>query len=168
MISYEPATQAGIGRKSMLRKLTIALMVISVAVLPLMATCVLPADAAQQTAYKTCGHLIVPFAGVFSGKYGSPGVGTTLYSGTGFFTYCGWSKVDGRQVVYYLAPFTMTIKTANGDTISLHVPHGSSTYQIDNGTGRFARVIGGSGHFSLHQSAHGTFTGYLDGTIVLA
>jgi len=142
-------------------------MVLSVAVLPLMATCPLPANAAQQATYNTCGHLTVPFAGVFSGKYGSPGLGTTLYNGTGFFTYCGWSKVDGRQVVYYLAPFTMTIKTARGN-INLHVPPGSSTYQIDNGTGQFARVIAGSGHFSLHQSAHGTFTGYLNGSIVLA
>jgi hypothetical protein len=151
----------------MLRKLTIALVVLTVTVLPLMATCVFPADAAQQTACNTCGHLTVPFAGVFSGKYGSfLGVGSTIYNGTGFFTYCGWSKVDGRQVVYPSAPFNMTITTAKGD-ISLGVPYGSNTYYINSGTGRFAGASG-SGHFSLHQSAHGTFTGYLDGTIVLA
>lgn len=94
MISYEPAAQAGIGRKSMLRKLTIALMVLTVTVLPLMATCVLTADAAQPAAYNTCGHLTVPFAGVFSGKYVAEPGGTT-YDGTGFFTYCGWSRSKG-------------------------------------------------------------------------
>jgi hypothetical protein len=166
MISHEPAAQAGIGRKSMLRKLTIALMVLTVTVLPLMATCVLTADAAQPAAYNTCGHLTVPFAGVFSGKYVAQPGGTS-YDGTGFFTYCGWSKVEGSQIVTYPpAPYQMTIKTVKGD-ISLSVPFGSSIYHINGGTGRFVGASG-SGHLSLHQSAHGTFTGYLDGTIVLA
>jgi len=174
----------------MLRKLIIALMVLSVAVLPLTATSVLPAAAAQQPASNTCGHLTLPFAGAFSGKYGSfvPGektslVGTVIFNGTGFFTYCGWSKVEGgllvsssgRQVVSSSSSFTMTIKSATGD-ISFSVPvsttfPGSNTYHIIGGTGLFARVVGGSGHFSLQRSVNGfngTFTGHLDGTIVFA
>jgi hypothetical protein len=62
----------------------------------------------------------------------------------------------------------MTITTAKGDTISLQVPFGSTMYQIYSGTGCFAHVVGGTGHFSLHRSSYGTFTGYLDGTIVFA
>jgi hypothetical protein len=148
----------------MLRKLTIALIVLAVAVLPLTATCVLAADGAQQTSH--AAHLVLPFQGVFSGKYGALGLGATTYNGTGFFTCCGWSKVDGRQVIYPHAPFQMTIKTVIGD-ITLEVPSGSSAFHITGGSGCFAGASG-SGHFSLHKSTHGTFTGCLDGNIVLA
>lgn len=155
----------------MLRKITIALIVLAVAVLPLTATCVLAADGAQQTA-PAAGHLVLPFVGCFSGKSTIRSGGTSDV-GTGLFLFYGCSRVDGSQTTgtRYPQPYIMTITFAKGDTISVHVPPGSSTYQVDGGTGRFARVIGGSGHFSLHRSVHGTqgtFTGCLDGTIVLA
>ncbi len=156
----------------MLRKLTIALVVLAVSVLPLTATCVLTADATQQTASNTCGHLTVPFAGIFSGTSAALAGGTSDV-GTGLFTICGWSQVHGSQVTgtYPPQPYKMTIITAAGDTISLQVSPGSSTYQIYSGTGRLAHVVGGSGHFSLQRSLNGlsgTFKGHLDGTIVFA
>jgi len=149
----------------MLRKIIIALMVLAVAVLPLTATCVLTADASQQTTSNTPAHLTVPLAGGFSGSYSSI-PGQTTYVGTGFFTYCGWSRIKVTQSSAYLPPYYMTITTTKG-TISLQVPYGSSTYQIEGGTGRFTGASG-SGYFSLHQDAHGRFTGSLAGTVVLA
>ncbi len=164
-------SEASIGRTLMQRKLIIAFVVLAVAVLPLTATCVVAADGAQQTAH-TCGHRTLPFAGIFSGTYVAVAGGTT-YTGTGVFTHYGWSRVEAHQTTGTLnpQPFYMTITFAKGDTISLHVPPGSRTYQIDGGTGRFASVIGGSGYFSLSRSVHGThetFIGHLSGTIILA
>jgi len=115
-----------------------------------------------------------PIVGSFSGTSVSlPGANTD--TGTGLFTYVGWSNVKGSQIIVPSAPYKMTITTAKG-SINLHVPSVGlaigSTYYIDGGTGEFARVSGGSGHFSLDRVwqgiGGGTFTGNLDGTIVLA
>jgi hypothetical protein len=154
-----------LGGNRMLRKLTIALLVLTVAALPLTATCVLAADGAQQTTH-TGGRLALPFAGCFSAKYVPSGLGVTTYSGNGLFTSCGWSKVDVRQVVIPKPPYQMTIKTVKGD-INLLVAFGSNTYHVTGGTGCFAGASG-MGYFSLHKSTHGSVTGCLDGTIVLA
>jgi hypothetical protein len=154
----------------MLRRITIAFVVLTVAVLPLTMTEVLAAGGAQQTAHAG-GHLTMPLAGSFSGK-STTVPGATRDVGTGFFTCCGGSRIEGVQMVTFpVAAYKMTITTARGDTISLRVPPGSSTYLIDGGTGLFARVVGGSGHFSMQRSTsgqQGTFSGYLYGTVVLA
>lgn len=151
----------------MRRKITIALIMLAlvVAAMPLAATSALAANSPRQTSHAS-DCLTLPFAGTFSGKYNSH-IGATTYTGHGFFLYCGLSKVDGARYVIYQPPFIMTIKTLTG-SITLHVPYGSTTYQIDSGTGCFARVVGGTGHFSLHQSSRGTFSGSLQGTIVFA
>jgi len=165
-----PQKQA-LGGNRMLRKLTIALIVLTVAVLSLTATSALIAAAAQPAAHNTCGLVAMPFIGSFSGQ-STIRAGGTSDVGTGRFLFYGYSRVDGSQTTgtLYPQPYEMTITFAKGDTISLHVPPGSNIYQIDGGTGRFARVIGGIGHFSLHRSVRGTqetFTAHLDGTIVL-
>jgi len=130
---------------------------------------VLIASGAQRPA--RCHHS-VPFVGCFSG-HSQVIAGGTSDTGTGIFTLCGRSRVEGSQITgtQYPQPYQMTITAANGDTIRLHVPPGSSTYQIDGGTGRFAPVVGGTGRFALQRSTSGSeviFSGHLDGTIIFA
>jgi hypothetical protein len=155
----------------MRRKFIIAFVILAVTVLPLTATCTLAADGTQQPTH-TYGRFALPFAGSFSGKSLSPPGGISD-TGTGVFMWCGWSKVTGHQTTGTQSnqPYYMTITTLKG-TISLQVQPGGTTYQIDKGTGCFAHVVGGSGHFSLHRSSTGTFTGtftgYFDGTIIFA
>jgi len=152
----------------MRRPITIALLVliILVAAMPLSATSALAANEARPTSHVS-GQLTLPFTGIFSGTYVTQFGGTT-YNGCGLLLYCGLSRVNGVQMVTFPpAPFQMTITTPTG-SINLHVPFGTSVYQIDGGTGCFARVLGGTGHFSLHQNSRGTFSGCLSGTIVFA
>ncbi|HYA33206.1 MAG TPA: hypothetical protein VEG65_04340 [Candidatus Bathyarchaeia archaeon] len=153
----------------MLRKITIVLIMFAVLVvaMPLAATSALAANSPRQTS--DGAHLLtVPFAGTFAGKTVSRTGGRTD-TGTGVFLWCGWSKVTGSQALgtQYPQPYFMGITTLAG-TIRLEVAPGSNVYQIDGGTGCFAHVVGGTGHFSICRSSHGTFSGSLDGTIVFA
>jgi len=133
---------------------------------------VLIASGAQQNTQPTHAgeYHVVPFVGVFSGKT-TVNVGAYVGNGPGVFTVCGRSQVQVSQPVVPNPPYFVTISAANGDTISLLVAYGSNTYQIEGGTGSFANVVGGTGHFSLKPGLSGqqqTYTGYLYGTIVTA
>ncbi len=143
-------------------------MVLVIAVAPLTASGVLAADGTQHYATST-RYFAVPFAGFFKGTY-EVHIGGSSYSGSGFFTPTGWAKVQATQTLgtFPSQPLLMTIITTRGDRIDFKVEPGSDTYQITGGTGLFAHVVGGTGHFYLQTSGgqQGAFSGHLYGSMV--
>jgi len=112
----------------------------------------------------------VPLIGVFSGK-SEVRIGAYVGNGPGLFAVYGRSHVEVSKPVVPNPPYIITITTANGDTLSLSVPNGSDTFQVQRGTGQFANVVGGTGHFSLEPGLTGQqepYRGYLYGTVVFA
>lgn len=151
---------------------------ISVALVTIMALTVvsgagvLTASGAQQTTQSAHAHgyHTVPLVGVFSGK-SEVRIGAYVGNGPGLFALYGRLNVQVSKPVVPNPPYIITITTTNGDTLSLSVPNGSDTFQVQRGTGRFANVVGGTGHFSLEPGLTGQqepYRGYLYGTVVFA
>lgn len=127
------------------------------------------ATAAVATPTDARGEHTVPFVGSFSGTSTSIAGGIDDV-GTGTFTHCGRSEVQGHEVVIPGSPYGGTITAANGDKIYFSGLVTSGTYVITGGTGRFADA-GGSGQLSLERVEVGgqlIVNGHLDGTIIFA
>ncbi len=114
----------------------------------------------------------VALIGIFSGT-SEARIGAYVGNGPGLFALYGRTHVEVSKPVVPEPSYVITITTTKGDTLTLRVPYGSDAYTVERGTGtgRFANVVGGTGHFSLEPGLLGQqepYHGYLYGIVVFA